>query len=411
VAARRRPRFNPLQPDVLADPYPSYARMRAEAPVLFDRRFGWLIFRYDDVAAALKDPRLSARRPAPDDPIPRTLLPIADSVKDVRERQGRWLLCADPPRHTHLRGLVSSPFSPRAVEAMRDVIQQTVDELLDEVQDRVAFDVIRDLAYPLPATVIGRLLGVPSSDLDALKTWSDAIAGSFTWAPDTMLAAHAAFVELTDYMERLIARGNSHAGVLTAALVDAHDAGTLSREDMLAQCVMLLFAGHETTTNLIGNGLLALLRHPAELERLRSAPSLIESAVEELLRFDSPTQATFRSVAEGFELRGQQLRQGDHVLLMLGSANRDQEQFADPDTLDLARRDNRHLAFSQGPHFCLGAALARLEGETALHSLIQRSSSLELVDLRQEWRPNVFLRGLSTLWIGANFTQKERQCV
>src|ERR1051326_6972257 len=177
-------------------------------------------------------------------------------------------------------------------------------------------------------------------------------------------------------MERLIARGNSHAGVLTAALIDAYEGGTLSREDMLAQCVMLLFAGHETTTNLIGNGLLALLRHPAELDRLRSEPILIESAVEELLRFDSPTQATFRSVAEDFELRGEQLRRGDHVLLMLGSANRDPEQFDDPDTLDLARRDNRHLAFSQGPHFCLGAALARLEAQLAVWAVLQRFSPL-----------------------------------
>jgi cytochrome P450 len=248
---------------------------------------------------------------------------------------------------------------------MRGVIQQTVDELLDQVQDQGTFDVIRDLAYPLPATVIGRLLGVPSSDLDALKAWSDAIAGSFTWAPDTMLAAHGAFVELTDYMEKLIDRGAAQDGVLTAALVDAHNAGFLSRDDMLAQCVMLLFAGHETTTNLIGNGVLALLTHPAELDRLRSEPSLIESAVEELLRFDSPTQATFRTIAEDFELRGQRLRQGDHVLLMLGSANRDPEQFADPDTPNLARRDNRHLAFSQGPHFCLGAVLARLEAKIA----------------------------------------------
>jgi cytochrome P450 len=402
VAARRRPRFNPLHPEVLANPYPSYARMRAEAPVLFDRRFGWLIFRYDDVAAALKDPRLSARRPAPSDPIPRTLLPIADAVRDVRERQGRWLLCADPPRHTHLRGLVSSPFSPRAVEAMRGVIQQTVDELLDQVQDRGTFDVIRDLAYPLPATVIGRLLGVPSSDLDALKAWSDAIAGSFTWAPDTMLAAHGAFVELTDYMEKLIVRGAAQNSVITAALVNAHNAGSISRDDMLAQCVMLLFAGHETTTNLIGNALLALLTHPAELDRLRFEPSLIESAVEELLRFDSPTQATFRSVAENFELRGQQLSRGDHVLLMLGSANRDAQQFADPDILDLVRRDNRHLAFSQGPHFCLGATLARLEAQIALRAVLQSFQYLRLAEDQTRWRPNVFLRGLERLMVVAS---------
>ena len=198
-------------------------------------------------------------------------------------------------------------------------------------------------------------------------------------------------------MEGLIDSGAAQVGELTRDLVDAYESGTLSREDLVAQCVMLLFAGHETTTNLIGNGLLALLTHPTELDRLRADPNLIESAVEELLRFDSPTQATFRSVADDFDLGDQRLRQGDHVLLMLGSANRDPRQFAEPDTLDVARPDNRHLAFSQGPHFCLGAALARLEGQIALRSLLDRFQTLRLTDDECTWRPNVFLRGLETL--------------
>jgi cytochrome P450 len=394
-------RFHPLRPDVLADPYAVYKRMREKAPVLWDRRFGWLIFPYEDVAAALKDPRLSARRPAPEDPIPRLLQPIADEVRSVRHLQGQWLLCADPPRHTRLRTILAPAFSPRMVERLRPRIQQAVDSLLDRAGASGDMDVIADLAYPLPTTIIAELLGVPVQDIEIFKQWSDAIAGSFTWAPDTMHRAYIAIVELTAYIAELIRSRHPTADdtLLNVLLRAQADDGALTDEDLLAQCVMLLFAGHETTTNLIGNGILALLQHHDQLARLRTEPSLVESAVEELARFDSPTQATFRSVAEDFELRGQQLHRGDHVLLMIGAANRDPAQFAEPDVLNLGRRDNRHLAFSQGPHFCLGAILARLECQIALGTLVRRFPQMRLTQTEFSWRPNVFLRGLERLAI------------
>jgi hypothetical protein len=322
------PRFHPLRPDVLADPYASYRVLRNETPVLWDRRFGWLIFRYEDVAAGLRDPRLSAHRPAPEDPIPRLLQSVAAEVQEIRSIQARWLLCSDPPRHTWLRSALGAWFTPSFVEQLRPRVAQLVDHLLDRAALGDAFDVIKDLAYPLPATIIGELLGVPVHDLERFKRWSDDIAGSFTLAPETMRNAHQALRELTGYVTDLVSTGHAQSpgtlvNALTANSVTAATAPALPLDEVVAQAVMLLFAGHETTTNLIGNGVLALLRNPEELGRLRSDPSLISSAVEELLRYDSPTQATFRSVADDFGLAGQRLRRGDPVLLMLGSANRD----------------------------------------------------------------------------------------
>jgi cytochrome P450 len=387
-----------LRTEVLADPYPSYRQLRDDAPILWDRRFGWLVFRYDDVAAGLRDPRLSARRPGPNDPIPRILQPVADEIRYVRAVQGQWLLCADPPRHTRLRSALSPAFSPRSVEHLQDRIESLVAELLDRVADQGHFDVIADLAYPLPATIIAELLGVPLDDLDQFKHWSDDIAESFTLSPETMHRAHDALRELTAYVADL-RTSPTDCGALRAAGGTHDGADALDHGELVAQSVMLLFAGHETTTNLIGNGILALLRHPGQLERLQREPDLMGTAIEELLRFDSPTQATFRSVGEDFELRGQRLGKGDPVLLMLGSANRDPCQFIDPDMLDITRADNRHLAFSQGPHFCLGAALARMEGQIAIQRTIERFPKLDLAGDSLAWRPNVFLRGLESLHV------------
>jgi cytochrome P450 len=281
-------------------------------------------------------------------------------------------------------------------------VAQLVDDLLDRAAVGDVFDVIRDLAYPLPATIIGELIGVPVHDLEQLKRWSDDIAGSFTLSPETMRNAHQALRELTMYVTELISTGQAQSpGTLVSTLAanngDTAAMAGLPQDEVVAQAVMLLFAGHETTTNLIGNGVLALLRNPEQLARLRSYPSLISSAVEELLRYDSPTQATFRSVAEDFELAGRQLRRGDPVLLMLGSANRDHAEFSNPDRLDIARTSNRHLAFSQGIHFCLGAPLARLEGQIAIRRIFERFPRVRLTHAELTWRPNVFLRGLRSL--------------
>jgi cytochrome P450 len=258
------------------------------------------------------------------------------------------------------------------------------------------------VAYPLPATIIGELLGVPLNDLEQFKRWSDDIAGSFTLSSETMRRAHEALRELTRYVDQLVRTRHAQSGrtLVDVLGTDNHSDPAmpgLGHDEVVAQAVMLLFAGHETTTNLIGNGVLALLRNPEELTRLRSNPSLIGPAIEELLRYDSPTQATFRSVAEDVHLRGQHLRRGDPVLLMLGAANRDQAEFHEPDRLDITRSPNRHMAFSTGPHFCLGAPLARLEGQVAIQRIIDRFPEIRLSDEALTWRPNVFLRGVESL--------------
>ena len=391
-------RFNPLRADIVANPYPSYAHLREESPVHWDRRFGWIVSRYTDVAAALRDPRLSAQRPAPEDPVPPHLQRIADKVRDVRLIQSRWLLCSDPPQHTRLRSVVGAAFGGRLIERIRSRIQHIVDELLDSVEERGTLNVIADLAYPLPVTVIAELLGMPLADREMFKAWSDDVGQSFNWMVPTLERAYASQRALLDYFQDLVAQRRRAPGEdLLSALMSDEQGSQLTEDELLATCVFLLFAGHETTTNLIGNSVLALLRHPRQLQRLQADPALIGTAVEELLRFDSPVQTAFRRATVDFELHGQHIRQSDHVLLLLGAANRDPAQFENPDTLDLGRRENRHLAFSLGPHFCLGAALARLEGQIAIQTLFKRFPSIELDTANLEWRPNVLLRGLESL--------------
>jgi len=395
---RGRARYEPLNVDVIGDPYPSYERLRVESPVHWDRRFGWIISRYADVAAAVRDPRLSAQRPLPGDPIPPHLQRIADKVRDVRELQSRWLLCSDPPQHTRLRSVVGAAFGMRLVGRIRARIQSVVDDLLDAAAQRETLDVIADLAYPLPASIIAELLGVPVADQEMFKVWSDDIAEASTWLAPTLERAHASQQAMVIYLQDLVAqRRRAPRDDLLSALMRDEQGSQLSEQELLATCVFLLFAGHETTTNLIGNAVLAVLRHPRQRQRLQADPGLIGSAIEELLRYDSPVQAAFRRATDDFELGGQHIRQGDHLLLLLGAANRDPEQFPNPDQLDLGRRDNRHVAFGLGPHFCLGAAIARLEGQIALQTLFTRFPNTQLGTGRLTWRPNVLFRGLESL--------------
>jgi cytochrome P450 len=393
---RLRPaRYNPFRAEFLADPYTVYARLRTETPVYRDRRFGWIVSRYDDVAALSRDPRLSARRPLADEPVPSALSAIDAEVRELRGLQSRWLLCTDPPEHTRLRALVSGAFTPRRVEAMRQRIQQVVDELLDRVAPTGRMELVADFAYPLPATVVAELLGVPLAERDAFKERSDAIAEGFNWTETSVRAAHRAQLELTDYITRLAAEKRRQPGddLVSALLATGSGSDKLTEEELVATCVMLLFGGHETTTFFLANAVLALLEHPEQAARLRCEPALIDSAVEELLRYNSPTQASFRRAAVDLEVHSHHISRGEHVLLLLGSANRDPARFEEPDRLDLGRPDNRHLAFSVGPHFCLGAALARLEGQVGLQTLLRRFPTLLLETSSIEWKPNVFLRG------------------
>jgi cytochrome P450 len=393
--------FSFVLPDVIADPYPHYQRIRAEEPVYWDEVMqGFMVLRYDDVAALFRDPRSSAARLQSG----LALLPPAerDRIAPLYQSLSRWVLFLEGAAHTRLRPLVAGGFLPRIVKAMRPSVERVVDELLEPIRASRRMDAIRDLAYPLPAIVIAEVLGVPPAERDRFKGWSLALAdffGAGRPTPATALRAQAAVVELEAYMKGIIAdhRAQPRDDLLSAFLGADESGQRLTEKEILSTCAMLLFAGHETTTNLIGNGLLALLRHPDELARLRADRSLLGSALEELLRYDAPVQVTTRVVLEDLEVAGCRVPAGKRLALCMGSANRDPAQFEDPDRLDLGRRDNRHLSFGLGGHFCLGAPLARLEAEVAFSAVLDRMPELRLAGETPRFRPNAGLRGLESL--------------
>jgi cytochrome P450 len=310
----------------------------------------------------------------------------------------------DPPNHTRLRGLVSKAFTPRTVEGLRPKIEAVVEDLLDRQADHAGFDVVSAFAYQVPVLVICDLLGVPAEDRGRFGAWSAALARGLDnlTVTDSEFIMHGneAAAGLTDYFRQLVAKRRRQPGAdLLSGLIAAEEAGDrLSEDELLATCVLLFFAGHETTVNLIGNGVLALLRHPAELQRLRDKPGLIGGAVEELLRYDSPVQRTGRVAEEALELNGRRYQPGDRVSLLVGAANRDPEQFSDPDRLDITRSNaGQHLSFAAGIHYCVGAPLARLEAQIAIGALLRRAPRLRLVTETPAWRATFVLRGLQAL--------------
>ncbi|MCI0849160.1 MAG: cytochrome P450, partial [Chloroflexi bacterium] len=316
-----------------------------------------------------------------------------------------WMLMSDPPSHTRMRGLVNKAFTPRMIEMIRSRIQTLVDGMLDSVLKNGRLDVIADLADPLPAIVIADLLGVPTEDHSQFKKWSDDIAagitgtGSVGTQSERFLIAQKSFIELSDYFRGIVEELRGHPeDNLLSALVEAEEAGDkLTEEELFANCVLLMFAGNETTTNLIGNGTLALLRNPVQMQMLQNDGELIGSAIEELLRFDSPVQKLGRLATADIEIGGKVIKSGELVWLCYGAANRDPEQFSKPDQLDITRSDNRHVAFAQGIHYCLGASLARLEGQIAIGTLLKRIPEIKLTSEELEWNPSTVLRGLKAL--------------
>jgi len=389
--------FDPFLPEFNADPYPFYHRLREADPVHQSPLGFWVLTRYDDCVMVLRDPRFGRAG----------FEGLLESVYGNTVEQGRLptsMLFRDPPDHTRLRGLVSRAFTPRVVEGLRPRIQQIVDGLLDRVQGAGRMEVISDLAYPLPVTVISEMLGVPEGDRERIKQWSADIARSLDAIglrtdPEIVDRGRTGRHAIGDYFRSLIPeRKKRPRGDLLSLLIEAEEQGDkLSEGELLATCVLLYIAGHETTVNLIGNGLLALLRHPKELERLRDAPSLIQSAVEELLRYDGPVQRTARITNADVELAEHKIPKGSMVVPVIGAANRDPAHFPDPDRLDVSRPDNRHIAFGFGIHFCLGAPLARLEGQITLGTLLHRLPRLALSTERPEWRESQVLRGLKAL--------------
>jgi cytochrome P450 len=393
-------------PAFKANPYPFYARLRTEAPVwrvtLGDRRTAWLVTRYEDVARVLKDDTFAKDKLNAMDPEQRAKTPWVPGFLEPLERN---MLDLDDPDHARLRALVSKAFTPRIIERLRGRIEALCEELLDamerERKREGGTDLVAGYALPLPATVIAELLGVPAEDHARFHRWSNRLV-SVSSGRD-MLRALPAALSFVRYLRNLVERRRADPeDDLITALIRAEEAGDrLSEDELLAMAFLLLVAGHETTVNLIASGTLALLEHPEQTERLRRDPSLTKTAVEELLRYTSPVEmATERYAREDAEIGGRRIPRGELVLAVLGSANRDERHFEDPDVLDLARDPNRHLAFGRGGvHHCLGAPLARMEGHIALSALLRRfpGARLAMAPDILRWRRGLFLRGLEKL--------------
>lgn len=388
-------------PGFKADPYPFYARLRAIAPVypttLPSKQRAWLVTRYEDVLGVLRDERFAKDRTNALDPqgrarqpwIPGLLKPLARNMLDL-----------DAPDHTRLRALVQQAFTPRLIEQLRERVQTIADELLDAVAPSGHPDLIREYALPLPVTVISELLGVPPGSRQQFHRWSRRIVA--VSSQRDLPQALPAIWSFMRFLRRLFAiRRAEPQDDLISALIQVQDAGdSLSEDELLAMVFLLLVAGHETTVNLIGSGTLALLQHPEQLALLRQTPTLTKPAIEELLRYTSPVEiATERFAREPVTIAGTTIPRGGQVLAVLGSANHDERQFSQPEVLDLAREPNRHLALGQGAHYCLGAPLARLEGQIAIDTLLRRAPGLRLAVPSKvlRWRRGLILRGLERL--------------
>ena len=421
--------LNLQQKEIRSNPYPFYEQLRNQDPVHWDEELGfWVLTHYSDIDALYTDERFSRAQG-----LMRGFQRLSETERQIAEPVyhsfSQTVFYADPPYHTHLRGLMNHAFTPRRVERLRPYIQKTVDELLDLAQTKAKVDVIHDLAYPLPVMVIAELLGLPASDRAQFKKWSDdlfAILGTVRHkSADLLGRAEQSLKEMTDYVKDLSRkrRAAPQDDLLTALLSvtadedtacpdshgssSPHAAGELIREreissalteeELVANINILLSTGHETTTHLIGNGLLALLQHPEQFEKLQAQPVLLAPAIEEMLRYDNPVQITYRSVLEDANIKGKSIRKGDLVNTIIGSANRDPQRFSHPDSFDITRSEGRHLGFGMGIHFCIGAPLVRLEAEVVFETILRRFPNISLAAETLEWQEHPIFRGLKSL--------------
>ena len=390
--------------EILQDPYPTYARLHEEGPLHYvdvgSKWAVWSIFSHAECSSIAKDPRLSAKRAR------QMLLPLPLSRQSEFSELARmlslWLIFMDPPEHTRLRKLLNKGFSAAAVEGLRPQAEAIVDQMLKPLQHGSEVELMSEFANPMPVRIISELLGVPQALHGTFVNASRAIAvfrGNPNRTVEEARAAQDALIELTEFFRKTVAERRRNKGTdLISLLIDIEEEGeVLTEEELYAQCIALLFAGHETTRNLIGNGMYTLLKNPQQTAELRDKPEMIRSAVEELLRFESPVQFTARVLKEDIEVCGQHISKGWTVLCMLGAANRDPKQFKEPNQLNLNRLNNQHLAFSAGLHFCIGAQLARLEGQIAILNLVQRFPKMKLTGPRPEWASTFGFRGLKSL--------------
>ena len=416
------------QPEIRRDPYPFYKKLREQDPVHWDEEMGfWVFTRFDDIASLYTDDRFS-RAQGLMRGFERLSKENRQIAQPVYHSFSKTVFYADPPYHTHLRGLMNHAFTPRRVEQLRPYVQHIVDELLEAGQTIGEMDVIHDLAYPLPVMVIAELLGLPASDRARFKQWSDdlfAILGTVRQKPQHLLERAAqSLAEMTGYVKSLSQkrREDPQDDLLSALLMatetdpppDLHHQGisphamreavhgqealsTLTEEELVANINILLSTGHETTTHLIGNGLLALLKNPDQKRKLDERPELLSSVIEETMRYDNPVQITYRSALEDAKIHGKTIHAGDLVNTIIGSANRDPNRFIDPDRFDLTRSEGRHLGFGLGIHFCIGAPLVRLEAEVAFETILRRFPDLKLATDDLQWQEHPIFRGLKSL--------------
>lgn len=394
---------NLLCNEAVRDPYGYFRRLREQDPVHWNPRHkAWIVTRHGDLSRSLRSQNLTAER----------ITPFADAVSRASDSVDvdstfailkDWVVFRDPPEHTRLRKLVSRAFAPSVVRRRLDEISATITELSEVLPTDETVDLINEFAYPLPAIVIAQMLGVPPEDRNLFKDWSDKLTALVFGAYDREDRFHSAAVgmlELRDYLLDLIGECERRPGDnLISLLLEHEDDDALTRDELVSTCTLLLFGGHETTTNLIGNGMLALLSNPEQLHMLRANPDLIGPAVEEILRFDGPARATVRLVKDEHQLDDKTLRPGERVFLINPAGNRDPEVFVDPDRLDITRNPTNHLGFGVGIHYCLGAPLARLEGQLAISSLLRNFPDIELAVPRDDldWHPTMLSRGLKSL--------------
>jgi cytochrome P450 len=403
--------YRPEDPAILADPYPLFAQMRDEDPCHWSPRLkSWVLTRYDDIKRVCLDKEVSSDRLRPFF----ASLPSEDAqrIGDIIRYLSLWMVFKDPPEHTRLRRLTSKVFHARSMQAMRPQVEAISEWLIERIGDRDEFDFIADYAGPLPCLVIMAMLGVPREELARVKQMSDDMAlfiGSSRSSPEKYDTAQAATRDMAEYFRGLIVeRRQSPRDDLLSELIALRDGDDrLTEDELVATCILLLFAGHETTTNHIANGLLALTKFPGEMQKLRRDPALVNGAVEELLRYEGPSGAQVRIVQRAHELHGKSLKTGDRIFLMLNSANRDPRAFEKPDVLDLQRDGLPHLTFGFGLHICLGFPLARTEGQVAFPAVLRRWSRIELAGGEPQWLDSMVFRGMKSLPV--NVTQSDQR--
>jgi cytochrome P450 len=385
----------------LADPFPTFRRMRAEDPVYWHPLLhAWVLTRYDDILTVTRDRRFSSERA--DQLANGAPAHMQEQLAVCNRFLSLWMVFVDPPRHTTLRSLVAKAFTVKMVEGLRSFAEKVVDDVLDAAAATGRMDIVKDLATPLPAVVIARMLGIPSGDVGRFKSWTNdvmALISAPVATEEIIATCHRGVVGLFGYFHDLIkARRRALGDDLLSQLITVEEQGTvLTEEELVATCATVLVGGHETTTHLISNSVLAFLRHPAELEALRAHPELIPGAVEEMLRYDGAAMAVVRRALEDVELGGQRIEAGQFLFGVLHAGNHDPAHFPDPDRLDIRRKDVRHLGLGQGIHYCVGAPLARLETQVALRKIVERLPGLRLGTEALEWVPSIAIHGVVSL--------------